>query len=170
MWAIKLWNKCAKKEKDPDLDSDEEDLIEHVETHLDTCGKHALVLAFALMQIATLGTAAVYYYSFMAAECNPIVYNISNPFEDEPFKSMGININYQFLLTVNCLTAIVCKFGSIVSLRLALEEYQNLNENRTYFVYAILMCLAPTSLLASIYTYDHDNCMPVNFLLPQQGA
>ena len=52
MWAIKCWEKCKKKEKDPDLESeDEEDgnLIEHVETHLDTCGKLALVGAFALM-------------------------------------------------------------------------------------------------------------------------
>jgi len=79
-------------------------------------------------------------------------------------------MDYTFLLGVNCLTAIVCKFGSIVALRLALEEYQNLNQNGTYFTYAVLMTLAPSSLLASIYTYDHDNCMPVNFLLPQQGA
>jgi len=69
MWAIKCWDKCKKKEKDPDLESSDEDdgnLIEHVETHLDACGKHAIVIAYALMQIATLGTAAVYYYSFIA--------------------------------------------------------------------------------------------------------
>ena len=32
------------------------------------------------------------------------------------------------------------------------------------------MTVAPTSLLAPIYTYDHVNCMSKNFIMPQSGA
>ena len=37
-------------------------------------------------------------------------------------------------------------------------------------MYSIIMCLSTSCLLASLYTYDHENCMPRNFLIPQQIA
>ena len=70
----------------------------------------------------------------------------------------------------NVIASIVLKFGSTVCLRLALEEYQNLSSNTSYFIYSMMMTVAPTSLLAPIYTYDHVNCMSKNFIMPQSGA
>ena len=118
-------------------------MIEHVETHLDTCGKHLLVFAFALMQLACIFTYGTYFYSFWFQDCNPLVYNLSDPFKAAPFKETGLEVNYTFLLSVNLVLAAVFKFGSIICLRLALEEYQNLNANSSYFVYAMFMCMAP---------------------------
>ena len=63
--------------------------------------------------------------------------------------------------------SIILKFGSVVCLRIALEEYQNLSSNISYFLFAMMFTLAPTSLLAPLYTYDHVHCMSKNFLLPQ---
>ena len=73
-------------------------------------------------------------------------------------------------LYINFGISVVFKFASVVCLRLALEEYENLSSNASYFLSAIMMSLAPSSLLAPIYTYDHVNCMPRNFLLNQTLA
>lgn len=49
----------------------------------------------------------------------------------------------------------------------ALDEYENLSSNCSYFLSAIMMSLAPSCLLAPLYTYDHYYCMPRNFLINQ---
>lgn len=75
------------------------------------------------------------------------------------------NYNYDLSLQVNVIVAIVLKFGSIVCFSLALDDYQNLSANGSYLIYAMYCCVAPSSLLAPIYSYDHVRCMPKNFLL-----
>ena len=67
----------------------------------------------------------------------------------------------------NIVISIMFKFGSVVMLRMALEEYENMSKNASCFLTAIMLSLAPSALLAPIYTYDHVNCIPRNFLITQ---
>ena len=55
-------------------------------------------------------------------------------------------------------------------MRLALDEYQDLNANCSLFTFAILFTLAPNALMAPMFTYDHDACRPRNFMLTQPNA
>ena len=41
----------------------------------------------------------------------------------------------------------------------------DLNKNYTTFIFTFLMCIAPTSLVAPFLVYDHDNCIPRNFIV-----
>lgn len=81
---------------------------------------------------------------------------------------MNLKMDFGVIFVLTVLLAVVLKFASIVCLRLALEEYQNLSANGIYFFYAIVASVAPSALLAPIYTYDHDNCIPTNFVLTQK--
>ena len=74
-------------------------------------------------------------------------------------------MSYDLSLQANMILAIIMKFGSIVLLSLALDDYQNLSANGTYFIWSIFCCLAPSSILAPVYAYDHVRCMPRNFAL-----
>ena len=69
------------------------------------------------------------------------------------------------MIMVNSALAILLKFGSIVCLKIALDEYQNLSANGFYFIWAINFCLAPSCLTAPLFAFDHQNCMPRNFLI-----
>lgn len=71
---------------------------------------------------------------------------------------------------INAVVSICLKFASVVCLRIALDEYQELNSNCSCFVFAILFSLAPNALMAPMYTYDHTNCAPKNFLVTQGMA
>ena len=81
---------------------------------------------------------------------------------------MNIKADFGIIFVVCLGLAVVLKFKSIVCLRLALEEYQNLNDNKWYFLFALVASTAPNALMAPMYTYDHDNCMPTNFLITQR--
>ena len=140
-------------------------MVEHVELNLDDCGKHFLVLSFFLLQLASICTFCLNFYQFYIRSCNPAVYKLGRPLD-----LIGLDIDMDKVLMANVIASIVLKFGSAVCLRLALEEYQNLSSNTSYFVYSMMMTVAPTSLLAPIYTYDHVNCMSKNFIMPQSGA
>ena len=107
--------------------------------------------------MASIATFCLYFYQFWTRECNSAVYKFIIP-------------NIERYLYVNFGISVVFKFASVVCLRLALEEYENLSSNASYFISAIMMSLAPSSLLAPIYTYDHVNCMPRNFFLNQNLA
>mmetsp|Transcript_5521 Transcript_5521/g.9410 ORF Transcript_5521/g.9410 Transcript_5521/m.9410 type:complete len:147 (-) Transcript_5521:596-1036(-) len=52
----------------------------------------------------------------------------------------------------------------------ALDEYQNLNSNTSYFVASIFTCLAPHCLVMPVFTYNHERCLPTNFVLNQKMA
>lgn len=71
---------------------------------------------------------------------------------------------------MNAVLSICLKFASVVCLRLALDEYQDLNANCSLFTFAILFTLAPNGLMAPMYTYDHDKCQPRNFMIQQPNA
>jgi len=65
---------CKKKEEfDPDL-------VEHVEIHLDGCGKHGLIMVYAFMQFASIFTFCIFYYQYYIHTCNPSGYKINDPF------------------------------------------------------------------------------------------
>lgn len=84
----------------------------------------------------------------------------------QPFQTeMNVKMDFGVMMVFSVLVAVVLKFASIVCLRLALEEYQNLSANGIYFFYSLVASAVPNALLAPIYTYDHDNCIPTNFLL-----
>jgi hypothetical protein len=85
---------------------------------------------------------------------------------NKPLYTGGFDINYEQIIQANVVLSIILKFGAVVCLRIALEEYQNLSSNTSYFLFAMMFTLAPTSLLAPLYTYDHVNCMSKNFLVP----
>ena len=74
------------------------------------------------------------------------------------------------ILLFNLVLSIAFKFGSMVCVRLALEEYENLSSNTGYFLSSLLMSLAPNCLLAPTYVYDHVNCMPRNYLIRQASS
>ena len=139
--------------------------MEHVELNLDGCGKHTLVFSFLMLQIASICTFCLNYYQFYSRTCNPVVYRLN-----KPLYTGGYDISYDRILQGNVVLSIMLKFGAVVCLRLALEEYQNLSSNTSYFLFAMMFTLAPTSLLAPLYTYDHVNCMSKSFLVPQSIA
>lgn len=74
------------------------------------------------------------------------------------------------LFKFNAVISICLKFASVVCLRIALDEYQELNSNCSCFVFAILFSLAPNALMAPMYTYDHTNCLAKNFFVTQGMA
>ena len=76
---------------------------------------------------------------------------------------MQINISKENVFITCLVFAIFFKLASIVSLFVALNDYMQLNSNYTSFIFTILMCVAPTSLMAPFFVYDHDNCIPRNF-------
>ena len=53
---------------------------------------------------------------------------------------------------------------------MALDEYQNLNSNTSYFITSLFTCVAPHPLIAAIFTYEHEVCRPTNFVLNQPMA
>jgi hypothetical protein len=61
---------CKRKSKE------EQELIEHVEIHLDGWGKHGLTFVYSLMQFATIYTFCIFYYQYYTHTCNPSVYII----------------------------------------------------------------------------------------------
>ena len=61
--------------------------------------------------------------------------------------------------------AIILKFTSFVAMWLALEQYMNLTENGGYWLTAISTTIAPTALVAPLYTYNHESCLNANFVL-----
>lgn len=128
-------------------------LLEYVEINLDSCGKHFLVLALLVPQLASIATFCILYYQYYMRECNPAAFEPSVPWLHK-------------ILTVNLALSIIFKCGSVVCLRLALEEYENLSSNTSYFLTAIMMSVSPSTLLAPLYTLDHFYCMPRNFVMP----
>ena len=97
-------------------------------------------------------TSCIFYVQYYNKECNPAVYTHTYP-------AMSA------ILLCNVIISIMFKFGSVLMLRIALEEYENMSKNASCFLFAILLSLAPNTMLAPIYTYDHLNCMPRNFLI-----
>ena len=51
-----------KKDSDSDEDDYDPDMAEHVEIHLDGCGKRGLTFVFALMQFSSIFTFCIFYY------------------------------------------------------------------------------------------------------------
>jgi len=150
----KFFGCCCKKKQEFDPD-----LVEHVEIHLDGCGKHGLILVFSLMQFSSIFTFCIFYYQYYIHTCNPAVYLVS---DELPLSKI---MSYDLSLQINMVLAIIMKFGSIVLLSLALDDYQNLSANGTYLIWSIFCCLAPSSILVPVYAYDHVRCMPRNFAL-----
>ena len=168
-----IWDKFGDKSKvmpDPVVDEEDEEsdgVIDHIEINLDKCGKNVLVLSFAIAQIGILAVFKLLFDEFQERECNPAVYKL-NPdvFSLHPY----ISLYYDKILMANFAMAIVYKFGSVVCLWLALVEYENLGSNGSYFVSAMLMAMVPSCLMAPMFTYDHVNCMPRNYLIQQNYA
>ena len=152
--------RCCRR-KNPD-----DDLIEHVEIHLDGFGKHGLTFVFSLMQFATMYTFCIFYYQYFTNTCNPSVYTLN---KNNKYLDM-LGLSFDSGLVMNLVFAIVSKFASIILLSLALDDYQQLNSNGTYLIFSIYTCLAPTCLLTPIYTYDHAKCMPKNFVINNHAA
>mmetsp|Transcript_5367 Transcript_5367/g.8285 ORF Transcript_5367/g.8285 Transcript_5367/m.8285 type:complete len:321 (+) Transcript_5367:734-1696(+) len=149
--------KCLRKNR---ASPEQEQLVEYIETNLDSVGKHALVLAYSLQQLSTIYISCVLFYNFFYKECNPVIYEMSEPF-GYPFDK---------IMFVCMALAIVSKFASIVFFALALDEYQSLSSNTSYFVASLLTCAAPTCLVAPAYTYDHLLCQPKNFSISQANS
>ena len=68
----------------------------------------------------------------------------------------GIDISIETVFEINAVVSICLKFASVVCLKIALDEYQELNSNCALFTFAILFSLAPNGLMAPMYTYDHE--------------
>jgi hypothetical protein len=60
-------------------DDENDVLVEHVEINLDGCGKHFLVLALFVCQIASIATFCLLFVQFYLRECNPAAYHIAIP-------------------------------------------------------------------------------------------
>lgn len=106
---------CFKKKKQDD------DLIESIDIKLDGFGKYTILLSFALVQISSIFTFGIMFYQFHYRNCSPITYQLTSPFADS---ALGfIDYSYDYILLLSMLLGIVYKFGSIVSLFLALDEY-----------------------------------------------
>ena len=118
------------------------------------------------MQFASIFTFCLFYYQYYTHTCNPAVYKIE---PDNMFLDLA-RLTYDTGLQVNMVLAILSKFTSIILMSLALDEYQNLNANGTYFIFSIYTCLAPTCLLIPVYTYDHVRCMPKNYIINNKVA
>lgn len=82
----------------------------------------------------------------------------------------GMDISIEKVFEVNAVVSICLKFASVVCLRIALDEYQDLNSNCSVFTFALLFSLAPNALMAPMYTYDHEECMAKNFMITQGMA
>ena len=139
---------------------------EEVEIHLDNCGKHSIVFVYLLMQLSSITTFCILYYQFFKHECIYSAYKMT-----DPVKTMtGLDLSSEKVFQINSVLSICLKFASVVCLRLALDEYQDLNANCSLFTFAILFTLAPNALMAPMFTYDHDECRPRNFMLTQPNA
>lgn len=80
----------------------------------------------------------------------------------------GVDIKTIFM--INAVVSICLKFASVVCLRIALDEYQELNNNCGHFMFSLFFSLCPNALMAPMYTKDHMNCVGKNFLLTQAMA
>lgn len=129
--------------------------------HLDTSGKFTIVIAYSLMQFACIFTYLVNIYTYQNNICNPSVYYMPQVLIDQ----MQINITKNAVFITCLVFAIFFKLASIISLYVALDDYMQLNSNYTTFIFTFLMCVAPTSLMAPFFVYDHDNCIPRNFIV-----
>lgn len=78
--------------------------------------------------------------------------------------------SFQSVITANVVLSIMLKFTSVVCLRIALEEYENLSSNANYLSSSLLASLCTNCLMAPVFTYDHVNCMPRNFIIGQNSA
>jgi len=106
------------------------------------------------------------YYLFYTRSCNNMVYKLTDPAKN----IFNVNLGIELLLMINVVTSIVFKFASVVCPRIALDEYQELNSNCSYFTFALFFSLAPNCLLTPVYTYDHDRCQPKNIFFTQPQA
>jgi len=93
-----------------DKDNGNEVLLEYIEVNLDKCGKHLLVLGLLVPQLASVATICLIFSQFQLRECNPAVVYFKVP-------------SMELFMLVNLVISICFKFGSLVCLRLALEEY-----------------------------------------------
>jgi hypothetical protein len=99
---------------------------------------------------------AVYFYQFFKQSCNPAVH-----------KFIDLGPAYFDTLIFGCtIIAILLKFASMICVVFALDDYQNFEENGDSFVFAALFSLIPCTLLCPLYVYDHNYCLPRNFLIP----
>lgn len=116
------------------------------------------------MQLASISTFCMLYYQFSSEQCdyktNPSGSTLSNPF--------GVDIKTIFM--INSVVSICLKFASVVCLRIALDEYQELNANCAQFMFSLLFSLTPNALMAPMYTRDHVNCIGKNFMMTQAMA
>lgn len=80
------------------------------------------------------------------------------------------NLNIETIFMINAVVSICFKFASVVCLRIALDEYQELNSNCGQFMFAMFFSLTPNALMAPMYTKDHVNCVGKNFLMNQSMA
>lgn len=133
-------------------------MIENVMVYLDPCGKYSLVFAFFILQLATIVTYCMHYHLYYTNVCNPRLYQLT-----EPFKAVGMKIEYGTILFLSLLIGIAFKFASVICVWMALEDYENLEANGFLFVLAQVFSLLPANMLAPLLTYDHENCIPANF-------
>lgn len=52
---------------------------EEVEIHLDNCGKHSIVFAFLIMQLASIATFCILYLQFFNRNCIFAAYKLTAP-------------------------------------------------------------------------------------------
>ena len=127
---------------------------------LDYWGKWSLIVGFLVLQIGTLVPILSRFYFAVNVNCNPSLYQVP-----QPLKDVGIPIDYIGGLYIAVGISIVLKFTSFAAMWLALEQYMNLVENSGYFLTAISCALAPTALVAPLFTYNHEACLNANFVL-----
>lgn len=118
------------------------------------------------MQLSSITTFCILYYELYTHQCIYPVYVPTQPIKEYA----GLDITMEKVHEINAVLSICLKFASVVCLRLALDEYQDLNANCSLFTFAILFTLAPNALMAPMYTYDHDKCLPRNFMINRPTA
>mmetsp|Transcript_27125 Transcript_27125/g.41285 ORF Transcript_27125/g.41285 Transcript_27125/m.41285 type:complete len:227 (+) Transcript_27125:175-855(+) len=132
------------------------DVEDHIDINLDSVGKNLLVLSFTLMQLVSVFVTCLKFSQFYQRNCSPVAYQPINAFD----------ISIDTILIASTGAAIFLKFVSIVCLSLAFDEYQNLGSNISYLFTALISCTALSCLVAPLYTFDHAQCVPSNFLVP----
>ena len=129
--------------------------------YLDPCGKYSLVFAFGILQLASVITYCMHYHLYYTNVCNPRLYSLTEPFKN----TMSVKIDYGPILFLSLLIGISFKFASVISIWMALEDYENLEANGSLFMLAAFFSLLPANMLAPLITYDHENCIPANFMV-----
>ena len=104
-------------------------MVESIEIMLDGFGKHSILISFALVQLSSIYTICIHFYQFYLRECNPVTYP-----DTKPFEFLGFTNSLTEVMMGSAGLAVVFKFGSIITLILALDEYQSLNNNTSYFI------------------------------------